>query len=184
MKSIKKQIIISLILIIFGVVGRIVIQTPNVETVTAATLLASATLSFPFILIVPLTIIGLTDIYFGNDAILLFTWSAWAIIALLNYFFYRKKKFAANSVAKLTLSGICSSSFFFIYTNFGVWVLWNMYPHNLQGLFECYIMAIPFFKNNLVSDLIFIPTSSIIFLLCLKIIAIWKKRGASSLALR
>ena len=44
---------------------------------------------------------------------------------------------------------------FFAISNFAVWALWNMYPKTLAGLAECYTMAIPFFRNTAVSDLLF-----------------------------
>lgn len=42
---------------------------------------------------------------------------------------------------------------FFIVSNFGVW--WNWYPHNFSSLITCYTLAIPFYKNTLIGDLVF-----------------------------
>ena len=50
---------------------------------------------------------------------------------------------------------------FFIISNFGVWALGSPgindipYDRNLNGLIECYILAIPFFGNTFISTLIF-----------------------------
>lgn len=44
---------------------------------------------------------------------------------------------------------------FFAISNFAVWVVWNMYPKNLGGLAACYLAGIPFFRNELVSDVLF-----------------------------
>ena len=50
---------------------------------------------------------------------------------------------------------------FFIITNFGVWSLGSPgldnvpYEKNLQGLIKCYILAIPFIKNTVLSTLTF-----------------------------
>ncbi len=56
-----------------------------------------------------------------------------------------------------SLSG---SILFFILTNFAVWTFSQWYPHNIQGLIECYMMAVPFFKNTLLGDLFY---ASVIF---------------------
>ncbi len=56
---------------------------------------------------------------------------------------------------------IISSVFFFLYTNFGWWLMTNMYPHTWDGLIQCYIMGLPFFKNNLIGNLIFVPMVSV-----------------------
>ena len=50
-------------------------------------------------------------------------------------------------------SGIGSAVLFFILTNFGAWL--TMYPPTLEGLKACYIAAIPFFRMNLVSTIVY-----------------------------
>ena len=42
---------------------------------------------------------------------------------------------------------------FFLVTNFGVWLMWSMYPHTPTGLLGCYEAGLPFFRNQLVGDL-------------------------------
>ncbi len=44
---------------------------------------------------------------------------------------------------------------FFLTSNFAVWMVWNMYPKTVAGLVECYAAALPFFRNELVSDVFF-----------------------------
>lgn len=55
-----------------------------------------------------------------------------------------KKKALLLPVASLT---------FFLISNFGVWLYW--YPHSFSSLITCYLVAIPFYRNTLLSDLIF-----------------------------
>ena len=40
---------------------------------------------------------------------------------------------------------------FFIITNLGVWLNSSYYSKNINGLIECFYMAIPFFKNTILS---------------------------------
>jgi hypothetical protein len=58
-------------------------------------------------------------------------------------------------ILPLILTSLAASSLFFIISNFGVWANGLMYPQNFQGLMACYIVAIPFFKNTLLSDLLY-----------------------------
>ena len=44
---------------------------------------------------------------------------------------------------------------FFLVSNFAVWMVWDMYPKTVNGLMLCYAAAIPFFRNELVSDVLF-----------------------------
>lgn len=46
-----------------------------------------------------------------------------------------------------------ASFWFFAVSNFGVWWFW--YPHTLDGLTACYLLAVPFYKNTLIGDLVF-----------------------------
>jgi hypothetical protein len=46
-----------------------------------------------------------------------------------------------------------SSFTFFLVSNLGVW--WYWYPHTISGLMTCYTVAIPFYKNTLIGDLVF-----------------------------
>lgn len=43
---------------------------------------------------------------------------------------------------------------FYLISNLSVWIFQNLYPKNFSGLLSCYIMALPFFKNTLLSNLI------------------------------
>src|SRR4051812_24421584 len=59
---------------------------------------------------------------------------------------------------RLAGAATANSIGFFIITNFVVWALPAgrsevNYAHNIQGLMECYAMALPFFRNALAGDL-------------------------------
>ena len=40
-------------------------------------------------------------------------------------------------------------------TNFGVWLIGGLYPRAWAGLVDCFVAAIPFFRNTLMSDLLY-----------------------------
>ena len=63
----------------------------------------------------------------------------------------RPKKRTFFSVFNRSLIG---SLLFFIITNFAVWINGG-YSYTFSGLFDCYYMAIPFFKNTIAGDLCF-----------------------------
>jgi signal transduction histidine kinase len=66
---------------------------------------------------------------------------------------------------KLFLRTLYSVAVFFIVSNFLFWIFepWQMYPRNLTGLLLCYMGALPFLKNQLISNL----TASVAFSLAL-----------------
>ncbi len=161
----QRKIYLAIVLLTIGIGGRLLLKDlPNIETVMVASLLAGSLLGGLYSVFIPLTIIAITDMYLGNDPILLFTWSAWGVIGLTGLVLRKRRGFKPAFICGLTGIGILSSLFFYLYTNFGVWLLWDMYPHTLAGLIQCYVMGLPFFLRHLASDLILIPTISSIFL--------------------
>ena len=170
----KKKLILAILLIAFGVGGRIfrihfMPDLYNVEPITLVALLAGSYLGLSYALIVPLSVVAISDVYIGNTSVLFFTWSAWAIIGLFSLILRGSKKDSLIFGFKMTGMGILSSMIFFIWTNFGVWMEWNMYAHTLSGLIKCYIMGIPFFKMNLLGNLVIISVVSFSLVLCLKL---------------
>src|SRR4051794_18928488 len=59
------------------------------------------------------------------------------------------------SVPRVGAAAVASSILFFVVTNFGVWMIGDMYPHSAGGLAACYVAAIPFFENTLAGDLFY-----------------------------
>ena len=57
--------------------------------------------------------------------------------------------------ARIVGAALATSVSFFVISNFAVWLTWNMYLHNLGGLAACYAAAVPFFRNDVVSNLLF-----------------------------
>ena len=64
-----------------------------------------------------------------------------------------------RSWGRLAGSGLLAAVGFFVVTNFAVWASGGgvRYPMNVAGLIDCYVQAIPFFRNSLVSMAVFLP---------------------------
>ncbi|MCG6157227.1 DUF6580 family putative transport protein [Rubinisphaera margarita] len=64
-----------------------------------------------------------------------------------------------ESVAFNLGSGVIGATLFFVVTNVLVWGLGSemLYTRNLAGLTECFVQAIPFYRNSLASMIIFVP---------------------------
>lgn len=56
---------------------------------------------------------------------------------------------------RLGVAALAAPLSFFVTSNFAVWAFGTMYAHSFSGLAQCYIAAIPFFRNQFASDLIF-----------------------------
>ncbi len=132
---------------------------PNLEIVTASTLVAATFLSRRLALVVPLVIMAASDIVIGNSPILVFTWSAFALIAWGGLALRRLRSGRGKLVLASLGAGVAGSVFFFGWTNFGVWLLGDgtMYAHTWSGLVQCYAMGLPFYRTMLVGNLVIVP---------------------------
>ena len=154
-----KKILFALILLGLILVERLIFDLgPNVELITASSFIAAAYLGYPFYLLVPFLGMVFSDTLLGNTNIIYFTWSAYLVSGLLAYSFNRQAKRTSKRFLFTLPFAFTSSLFFFLWTNFGVW-LQGWYPQNLSGLITCYTMAIPFLKYNLFGNLLLVPAS-------------------------
>ena len=75
-----------------------------------------------------------------------------AILGVVGLAFFILKKVTLPRVIGASL---LASVLFFLITNFVVWLQGSLYPLTGAGLVECFTMALPFFRNTLMGDLIF-----------------------------
>ena len=52
--------------------------------------------------------------------------------------------------------GVLPSIFFFIVTNFAVWIGGDLYPSTWAGLVTCFTQAIPFYHYSVLGDMLFV----------------------------
>ena len=143
---------------------------PNIELVTMAMLLSAFYLGKKQSFWLTFAIIAFTDRVIGNSNIFLFTWSGFLLPALFANGIIRKLTTSSKlltakkmfTVLPLAIMGIGSNIFFYLWTNFGVWLLSSMYPHTAAGLVQSYINALPFLRLQFTSSLIFVPLGFVV----------------------
>ena len=152
----KKEIFpISLILIL--ALARLIPHPPNFTPIIAVAILSgyffkNIYLSFATLLIAML----LADAFIGFYENIFFVYASLLLITFVFYKISNKINFK-----NLFIYSFAGSLIFFIVSNFGVWALGSpgvndiAYEKNLNGLVECYILAIPFFGNTFLSTVIF-----------------------------
>jgi len=99
--------------------------------------------SIPFLLLA----FAITDYFIGFHSLLIWTWGSLALVGLLS-------KYTKNILSRL-FTTFLGAIIFFIISNLGVWYSGGLYDHTYEGLIKCYIMALPFFTNTLLSTIIF-----------------------------
>lgn len=109
-------------------------------------------LAIPFLTLIGVDIFLTTHRYgyslTGGHAV---TW-IWYLAALL---FGAGMLRNSLSTSRVIGASLLASVSFFLASNFTVWVEWGMYPKTFAGLEVCYIAALPFFRNSVISELVF-----------------------------
>ena len=147
----KHYLLVALLLITFVAVSRLLPHPPNFAPVAAVAIFAGALLPRRWALSLPLAAMIISDALIGFHDTIFFTWGSFALIAVLSHKYLHGKLGWANSAA----ASIGASILFFVVTNFGVWLQSGMYARTLAGLVECYYMALPFFRNTVLGDMVY-----------------------------
>ena len=90
---------------------------------------------------------AITDLIIGYHSGTHWTWGSVFIIGIISVYF------KGNHFTRIG-GALTGAIIFFIITNFGVWTT-GMYGYTMQGFFNCYVLAIPFFTYTLISTTIF-----------------------------
>ena len=167
----RQQLILIIGLILFGTIGRYVLfgmgvqPFPNFEVIMVVTFLAIMLIRSPVALVVPLISMIGSDLLIGNpifvgdqmNRIVLFTYSGFAIIALITLFNKERLwnglgRFRLKSVGFAVGLGVGFVLLYDIWTNLGWWYL--MYPHDAPSLALVYTAGLPFMVYHLISGII------------------------------
>ncbi|HVQ00436.1 MAG TPA: DUF4430 domain-containing protein [Candidatus Thermoplasmatota archaeon] len=166
-----QQLILLIGLILFGTIGRYVLfgmgvqPFPNFEVIMVATFLGVLLLRPTVAFIVPLASMICSDILIGNpifigsqmNRIVLFTYSGFAIIALINIFNKGRLQKAFGTIRARTVGlaaglGIGFVLLYDVWTNLGWWYL--MYPHDAASLAVVFTAGLPFMVYHMISGVV------------------------------
>lgn len=140
------------VLILLAAASRLLPHPPNFAPVAAIGLFAGATLDKRAAWLVPFAALILSDAFLGFylPIAMLMNYLGFAACLALGTLLLQKQR----GVGRIAVAGLASAVAFFVISNLGMW-LSGYYPRTLAGLSECYVAAIPFFRNTLASDLLF-----------------------------
>jgi len=146
----RNKIIFPVFIIVLGILMRLVPHMPNFAPITAIALFGGIYLNKKFAIILPLAIMIVSDYFLGFHDTILFVYASFLISGLLGLWARRQK-----TAGRIILVTLVASVIFFVVTNLGVWLVGHMYPKTLKGLLECFVMALPFFRNTISGDLLY-----------------------------
>ena len=146
---------IGLILIL--VFARLIPHPPNFTPIIAVAIVSGYFFkNINLSLLILLVAMLVSDLFIGFYENVIFVYLSLLLITFIFHKISNKINFK-----NLFIYGFAGSLIFFIISNFGVWALGSpgvqdiAYDKSLNGLIECYILAIPFFGNTFLSTVIF-----------------------------
>jgi hypothetical protein len=142
------KIMLALFIISFGILSRVVIHAANFTPVLSLAFLGGMYLKGRQAVLVPLALMIISDFIIGFHDVMFFTWGSIVLISVLGLWLKERK-----NVLNVLSGSIISAVFFFMVTNFGAWL--TLYPHTIDGLRQCYILAIPFFRGTFISTIVY-----------------------------
>lgn len=151
MKVSNQDMLLAIALISLAVVARTIPHPPNFTPVLAVALFGGATLRPGLGYAVPIAAMLLSDFVMEHR----FSWMTLVVYACmaagvaLGAWLRTRRTWGRTALAAAS-----GSLLFFIVTNFAVWASpRSMYAPTLEGLVQCYVLALPFFRNGLAGDL-------------------------------
>ena len=156
-----------LFFIVLLVLSRLIPHPPNFTPLIAGAVFLPFMLKDRTLIIVGLPILCLfiSDLIIGFHSLMLWTYGAFLIIGLT---VFNISKLNLRTLLGLSLA---SPTIFYVISNFGVWLTAATYTKDLNGLLECYVLALPFYGNSLVSTVLF----SLVFFLTRHLVIIRSK---------
>jgi len=131
--------------VVISVVSRLIPHPANFTPIGSLILLNSRKYSWmKGILLIVLAMV-ISDVFLHFSFASIFVYLGFASYALWG----QVKKL--NPIAGVFLGSVS----FFLISNFGVW-LGPWYEHNLRGLISCFTLALPFYRNTILADLVFV----------------------------
>lgn len=164
------EVVLFAALLIAGVGSRLWLQhLPNFAPISAIALFAGYFFrSWLVAASLPIMIMGLSDHFIGGyDGRMMVLVHASLALPVLYRGALRRRFPVANGqatgdgqatarfFAAIFGTSLAASCVFFLVTNFGAWMWFDMYESTLPGLADCYIKALPFFRPTLAGDLVF-----------------------------
>lgn len=151
-KLFSPKMLLAYAVVLLVIAWRLFVEIPNFTPVMALAFFGGAYFGRKHIAyLLPFSAMLISDLILGIHNTMFFVYGAFALAVGIGVLL-------RNRVSVLSVLGgsLASSIIFFLFTNLGVWITGMVgYPMNFAGLVQCYVAAIPFFRTEVISTLVF-----------------------------
>lgn len=146
------KIFLAVSIVVLAAASRLVKHPFNFTPVAAMAIFAGCYLDRKWAVILPLAAMFVSDYFIG-----FYDWPVMASVyaGIAAAFFIGRLISKRKKWYNIIAGSLSASIIFFIVTNFSVWAFFAWYPHTLAGLLNCFALALPFFRNTIMGDVIY-----------------------------
>jgi hypothetical protein len=145
----------AVLLVVVGAVAHRVTHPAGFSPILAIALFGAMVLPPSLALVVPLLSLFLGDLSLGFHDQMAVVYLSMIPMVAIGWILPSLNR-QVKTWLSWGLAGLVACTLFFVTTNFAVWYSTDLYPHTQQGLADCYLMAIPFFHNSLLSTWLYL----------------------------
>lgn len=146
-----EEVFLPVLFVLLGTSMRLLPHPANIAPIAAMALFGGVYLDKKYAIILPLVALFLSDVVIGFYPSMLAVYGSFMVTGIIGLYLRKHK-----SVGNIILGSLVSSLLFFLITNFGFWLLHDLYPKTFAGQMDAYVMALPFFRNTLIGDLLYV----------------------------
>ncbi|MEK9176791.1 MAG: DUF6580 family putative transport protein [Patescibacteria group bacterium] len=141
-------------LVLIGIAGRLIPHLPNASPINAIAIAAGKYLGRGWSVAIPLAAMLASDAIIGfyDLRILASVYGSFMLVGWLSELARRYSGPLSTVIVALVAPLV-----FFLITNTAVWAYSPWYEKSAEGLFLSYSLGLPFMRNMLVGDLIYVP---------------------------
>jgi hypothetical protein len=136
----KKNLQLFFFIFFFLTISRLIPHEPNFTPILSISILGF--LFSPILLVKAMIVLGsmfLSDLIIGTHDFIIYVYFSLILLLIVSN--------NKNYIYMIFIGPLI----FFIITNLGVWLNSTYYTKDINGLIECFYLAIPFFKNTILS---------------------------------
>lgn len=163
------EFVIALLFVLIGGGLRLLPHPPNFAPISAIALFGGVYFSRKTALVLPIGAMLVSDLFIGfySPLLMISVYGSFLLTVILGFWLKKCKK-----VSTILASSVLSAVLFFFLTNFAVWVFTSWYAKTFSGIMQCYLMALPFFRNTILGNLFY----AICFFGVYELVGFWIKQ--------
>ena len=155
MATLCEKIFWCVVLLSVTLLGRWLPHPPNFSPILAVAVFAGFALRGPASLLLVMGSVFVSDLWLGFHDLM---WVTYPCLLLITGAGTCLPRPALNPKSWFWWlgTGVSAAVLFFLVTNLAVWWFSEMYPHTAAGLTDCFVMALPFFHNSMLSTCLYL----------------------------